>query len=56
MCSHTFGQQCDHTKDRIVVLEDGKIREEGTHDDLLISEGSLYKKLWNLQAGGFIPV
>jgi ABC-type multidrug transport system fused ATPase/permease subunit len=42
--------------DRIIVLEDGKIREEGTHDYLLGQEESLYKKLWNLQAGGFIPV
>jgi ATP-binding cassette subfamily B protein len=42
--------------DRIVVLEDGAVREEGTHDSLLHQEGSLYKKLWELQAGGFIPV
>jgi ATP-binding cassette subfamily B protein len=40
--------------DRIIVLEDGKIREEGSHDDLLKNESSLYKRLWNLQAGGFI--
>lgn len=42
--------------DRIVVLEEGAIREEGTHDNLLKQENSLYKKLWNLQAGGFIPM
>ncbi|MDO8579564.1 MAG: ABC transporter ATP-binding protein [bacterium] len=40
--------------DRIVVIEEGIIREEGTHDDLVKTEGGLYKKLWNLQAGGFI--
>ena len=41
--------------DRIVVLEDGKVREEGSHDELLKYEDSLYRKLWDLQAGGFIP-
>lgn len=40
--------------DRIVVMEEGKIVEDGSHDDLLKKEKGLYKKLWNLQAGGFI--
>ncbi len=40
--------------DRIIVLEHGKIIEEGTHEKLLKKRGSLYKKLWNLQAGGFV--
>ena len=40
--------------DRIVVIEEGKIVEDGSHDDLLAKEKGLYKKLWNLQAGGFI--
>ncbi len=35
--------------DRIVVLEQGKITEEGTHRQLIHTEGSLYKKLWELQ-------
>lgn len=39
--------------DRIVVLQDGKVIEDGNHDELLIKEG-MYQKLWNLQAGGFI--
>lgn len=39
--------------DRIIVLKHGKIIEEGTHEKLLKKRGSLYKKLWNLQAGGF---
>jgi len=40
--------------DRIIVLENGKIIEEGTHEDLLDKKESLYKNLWSLQAGGFL--
>ncbi len=40
--------------DRIIVVEDGRIAEEGSHDVLLKRENGLYKKLWGLQAGGFI--
>ena len=40
--------------DRIVVLKDGVITEDGTHDSLLAQSGSVYQALWNLQAGGFI--
>jgi len=36
--------------DRIIVLEGGKIIEEGKHDELLADNNSLYKKLWDLQA------
>ncbi len=39
--------------DRIVVIEGGTIAATGTHNDLL-SQGGLYKKLWSIQAGGFI--
>jgi len=39
--------------DRILVLENGKIVSEGTHSELLAETG-LYKKLWSIQAGGFI--
>lgn len=40
--------------DRIIVLKDGTILEEGTHEGLTKKKGSLYAKLWNLQAGGFL--
>jgi len=39
--------------DRIVVMEEGKIVEEGSHKDLLKKNGT-YAKLWNHQSGGFI--
>ena len=40
--------------DRIIVMEEGAIREEGTHSSLIKNEKRLYKKLWDLQMGGFI--
>ncbi len=39
--------------DRIIVISKGQIVEDGVHDDLARKEGGLYKKLWDLQAGGF---
>jgi ATP-binding cassette subfamily B multidrug efflux pump len=39
--------------DRIVVLEDGKVAEEGTHAGLLALNG-LYARFWARQSGGFI--
>ena len=39
--------------DRIVVLDGGKIVEDGTHDALL-AKGGLYANFWNRQSGGFI--
>jgi len=39
--------------DRIIVLENGQIIEDGHHDDLSKS-GGIYERLWNHQAGGFL--
>jgi ATP-binding cassette subfamily B protein len=39
--------------DRIVVLDNGRIAEEGTHADLL-ARGGLYARYWERQSGGFI--
>ncbi|MBN1332023.1 ABC transporter ATP-binding protein [Candidatus Dojkabacteria bacterium] len=37
--------------DRIIVLKDGEIFEEGTHTELSAKKGGLYNGLWNLQTG-----
>lgn len=39
--------------DRIIVINKGEIVEEGSHDQLISQNGSLYQKLWQIQAGGF---
>ena len=41
--------------DRIIVLEDGKIAEEGSHKKLLDQKG-LYYAFWKRQSGGFIGI
>lgn len=35
--------------DKILVLEEGAVKEEGTHTELLSRQGSLYKELWDIQ-------
>jgi len=41
--------------DRLVVLEKGKIVEEGTHAQLLAAGGH-YAELWERQSGGFLDL
>jgi ATP-binding cassette subfamily B protein len=41
--------------DRILVFDKGKIIEDGTHKKLLRSKGGHYTKMWEMQAGGFLP-
>jgi len=40
--------------DRILVFDDGRIVEDGSHEDLLAKQG-YYFQLWSMQAGGFLP-
>ena len=39
--------------DRLIVLDNGQIVEDGTHDELL-KLGGIYAELWFHQAGGFL--
>jgi len=39
--------------DRIIVMEDGQIVEDGTHDELLAKDRH-YAMLWSMQSGGFL--
>jgi ATP-binding cassette subfamily B protein len=41
--------------DRIIVLDQGRIVEQGSHAELL-AQGGLYARYWNRQSGGFIGV
>jgi len=42
--------------DRIVVIENGRILEEGKHKELVKAKEGTYQRLWNIQAGGFMNV
>ena len=40
--------------DRIIVISDKKIVEDGTHNQLIKLKNGVYRKLWQIQVGGFI--
>ncbi len=40
--------------DRIIVMEEGRNVLTGSHQELIAQESNLYKKLWEIQAGGFL--
>lgn len=42
-----------YSMDRLIVMDGGRIAEQGTHDELLKS-GGIYAQLWARQTGGFI--
>ncbi|WPY93648.1 ABC transporter ATP-binding protein [Limimaricola variabilis] len=39
--------------DRVLVMEDGRVVEDGTHDELL-ARGGIYARFWARQSGGFL--
>lgn len=39
--------------DRLIVMDDGRVAEEGTHAELL-ARGGIYARLWHHQSGGFL--
>jgi ATP-binding cassette, subfamily B, multidrug efflux pump len=39
--------------DRLIVIDEGRIVEEGSHDEL-VAKGGLYAHLWKRQSGGFL--
>ncbi len=40
---------------RIIVLDKGKIIENGSHEELLKKPNGYYQKMWAMQVGGFLP-
>lgn len=39
--------------DRLIIVDQGRIVEDGSHEEL-IAKGGLYARLWNLQSAGFL--
>lgn len=39
--------------DRLIIMENGRVIEDGSHQELL-EQGGLYARLWGLQSGGFL--
>lgn len=50
LISHRFSTV--RMADRIIVLQDGRVLEDGTHDELVVN-GGLYAELFALQAAGY---
>ena len=44
----------DELHARCLVLDDGKIVEEGKHSDLIKKKNGTYARLWKHQSGGFL--
>jgi ABC-type multidrug transport system fused ATPase/permease subunit len=40
--------------DRLLVMENGQIVEDGAHS-ALVEKGGVYQRLWAMQSGGFLP-
>ena len=40
--------------DRLIIMDQGKIIEDGSHDELIKKENGVYAKLWARQSGGFL--